>query len=54
MQFQLNTDANIEGDDRLAEVAEQTVALGARTSDGPAVADRGAPGGCERRQGRHR
>ncbi|WP_397544456.1 HPF/RaiA family ribosome-associated protein [Roseovarius salis] len=26
MQFQLNTDANIEGDDRLAEVAEQTVA----------------------------
>lgn len=26
MQFQLNTDANIQGDDRLAEVAEQTVA----------------------------
>lgn len=26
MQFQLNTDANIQGDDRLAEVAKQTVA----------------------------
>ena len=26
MQFQLNTDAHIQGDDRLAEVAEQTVA----------------------------
>lgn len=26
MQFQLNTDANIQGDDRLAELAEQTVA----------------------------
>ena len=26
MQFQLNTDANIEGDDRLAEVTEHTVA----------------------------
>ncbi len=26
MQFQLNTDANIQGDDRLAKVAEQTVA----------------------------
>jgi hypothetical protein len=26
MQFQLNTDANIQGDERLAEVAEQTVA----------------------------
>ncbi|RDC68942.1 HPF/RaiA family ribosome-associated protein [Rhodovulum sp. 12E13] len=26
MQFQLNTDGNIQGDDRLAEVAEQTVA----------------------------
>ena len=26
MQFQLNTDANIQGDDRLAEVAEQMVA----------------------------
>lgn len=26
MQFQLNTDSNIQGDDRLAEVAEQTVA----------------------------
>jgi len=25
MQFQLNTDANIKGDDRLAEVAENTV-----------------------------
>ena len=25
MQFQLNTDANIQGDDRLAELAEQTV-----------------------------
>lgn len=25
MQFQLNTDSNIEGDDRLAEVAENTV-----------------------------
>jgi len=26
MQFQLNTDANIQGDERLAEVAEQMVA----------------------------
>ncbi|GLQ57838.1 hypothetical protein [Devosia nitrariae] len=26
MQFQLNTDANIQGDDRLAEVAGQTIA----------------------------
>ena len=25
MQFQLNTDANIQGDERLAEVAEATV-----------------------------
>lgn len=25
MQFQLNTDANIEGDDRLAEIAENTI-----------------------------
>ncbi|MCM2562985.1 HPF/RaiA family ribosome-associated protein [Lutimaribacter sp. EGI FJ00015] len=25
MQFQLNTDSNIQGDDRLAEVAEETV-----------------------------
>jgi hypothetical protein len=25
VQFQLNTDANIPGDDRLAEVAEQTI-----------------------------
>lgn len=25
MQFQLNTDANVQGDDRLAEVAEQTI-----------------------------
>ncbi|MCP1335525.1 HPF/RaiA family ribosome-associated protein [Futiania mangrovi] len=34
MQFQLNTDANIQGDDRLAEVAESTVAsaLGHLTS----------------------
>ena len=27
MQFQLNTDKNIHGDDRLAEVAEHTVVL---------------------------
>lgn len=27
MQFQLNTDANIQGDDRLAEVAETPVAF---------------------------
>lgn len=26
MQFQLNTDANIEGDDRMTEIAERTVA----------------------------
>lgn len=26
MQFKLNTDANIQGDERLAEVAEETVA----------------------------
>jgi hypothetical protein len=26
MLFQLNTDANIQGDDRLAEVAEETIA----------------------------
>jgi len=34
MQFQLNTDANIQGDDRLAEVAENAVvsALGHLTS----------------------
>ena len=34
MMFQLNTDANIQGDDRLAEVAEQAVgsALGHLTS----------------------
>jgi hypothetical protein len=34
MQFQLNTDAHIQGDDRLAEVAEQTVgsALGHLTA----------------------
>lgn len=25
MQFQLNTDANIDGDDRLAEIAETTI-----------------------------
>ncbi len=28
MQFQFNTDANIQGDDRLAEVAENTVVSG--------------------------
>lgn len=28
MQFQLNTDANVQGDDRLAEVAESTVTSG--------------------------
>lgn len=28
MQFQLNTDANIQGDDRLAEIAEDMVASG--------------------------
>jgi hypothetical protein len=28
MQFQLNTDANIQGDDRVAEVAEEMVSSG--------------------------
>lgn len=34
MQFQLNTDSNIQGDDRLADVAETTIvsALGPLTS----------------------